>query len=178
MDVFCGIDWAEGHHDVALIDGIGKLLAKCRIGDDLDGYRLLLDLLAEHGDTPEAPIPVAIETGRGLLVATLRQGPRKICAVNPMAASRYRDRHGVSRKKSDPGDALVLANIIRTDAHLQEHPSAPGVERRRADLRDRLQDPEGRDGDAARPSSGEARHQRCAVRHPHARRSHIRPSGR
>ncbi len=43
-------------------------------------------------------------------------GPRRIFAVNPMAASRYRDRHGVSRKKSDPGDALVLANIIRTDA--------------------------------------------------------------
>lgn len=76
MDVFCGIDWAEGHHDVALVDGTGKLLAKCRIGDDLDGYRLLLGLLAEHGDTAEAPIPVAIETSRGLLVATLRQGPR------------------------------------------------------------------------------------------------------
>ncbi|MFE9469365.1 IS110 family transposase [Streptomyces virginiae] len=116
MDVFCGIDWAEGHHDVALVDDTGKLLAKCRINDDLDGYRLLLDLLAEHGDTAETPIPVAIETSRGLLVATLRQGPRKIYAVNPMAASRYRDRHGVSRKKSDPGDALVLANIIRTDA--------------------------------------------------------------
>lgn len=82
----------------------------------MDGYRLLLDLLAEHGDTAETPIPVAIETSRGLLVATLRQGPRTIYAVNPMAASRYRDRHGVSRKKSDPGDALVLANIIRTDA--------------------------------------------------------------
>ncbi|XRV55939.1 IS110 family transposase [Streptomyces sp. E-08] len=40
----------------------------------------------------------------------------KIYAVNPMAASRYRDRHGVSRKKSDPGDALVLAHITRTDA--------------------------------------------------------------
>lgn len=39
-------------------------------------------------------------------------------AVNPMAASRYRDRHGVSRKKSDPGDALVLANFIRTDMHM------------------------------------------------------------
>lgn len=116
MDMFCGIDWAEGHHDVALVDDTGRLLAKCRINDDLDGYRLLLDLLAEHGDTAETPIPVAIETSRGLLVATLRQGPRKIYAVNPMAASRYRDRHGVSRKKSDPGDALVLANIIRTDA--------------------------------------------------------------
>lgn len=92
------------------------MLAKCRISDDLDGYRLLLGLLAEHGDTAETPIPVAIETSRGLLVATLWQGPRKIFAVNPMAVSRYRDRHGVSRKNSDPGDALVLANIIRTDA--------------------------------------------------------------
>ena len=35
-----------------------------------------------------------------------------------MAASRYRDRHGVSRKKSDPGDALVLANVLRTDMHV------------------------------------------------------------
>lgn len=123
MDVFCGIDWAEGHHDVALVDGTGELLAKCRINDDLDGYRLLLDLLAEHRDTAETSIPVAIETSRGLLVATLRQGPRQIYAVNPMAASRYRDRHGVSRKKSDPGDALVLANIIRTDAPM--HRSLP-----------------------------------------------------
>ena len=29
--------------------------------------------------------------------------------------SRYRDRYAVSRAKSDPGDALVLANILRTD---------------------------------------------------------------
>lgn len=115
MDVFCGIDWAEGHHDVAIIDNTGKLLAKCRIDDDLDGYQLLLDLLADHGDSAETPIPVAIETSRGLLVATLRTGARQVFAINPMAASRYRDRHGVSRKKSDPGDALVLANIIRTD---------------------------------------------------------------
>ncbi|WP_406483824.1 IS110 family transposase [Streptomyces microflavus] len=115
MDVFCGIDWAEGHHDVAIIDNTGKLLAKCRIDDDLDGYQLLLDLLADHGDSAEKPIPVAIETSRGLLVATLRTGARQVFAINPMAASRYRDRHGVSRKKSDPGDALVLANIIRTD---------------------------------------------------------------
>lgn len=116
MDVFCGIDWAEGHHGVTLVDDTGTLLAKCRINDDLDCYRLLLDLLVGHGDTVETPIPVAIRTSRGLLNAMLRQSPRKIYAVNPMAASRYRDRHGASRKKSDPGDALVLANIIRTDA--------------------------------------------------------------
>ncbi|HET6354002.1 IS110 family transposase [Streptomyces sp.] len=117
MTVFCGIDWAESHHDVALVDQDGTLLAKRRISDDTAGYRLLLDLLAEYGDSAEEPIPVAIETSRGLLVAVLRTGKRKIFAINPLAAARYRDWHGVSRKKSDPGDALVLANILRTDMH-------------------------------------------------------------
>ncbi|WP_406301243.1 IS110 family transposase [Streptomyces sp. NBC_00885] len=117
MTVFCGIDWAENHHDVALVDETGHLLAKRRITDDAAGYRLLLDLLAEHGDTADEPIPVAIETGRGLLVAVLNTGTRPVYAVNPLAAARYRDRHSVSRKKSDPGDALVLANILRTDLH-------------------------------------------------------------
>ncbi|MFD4910588.1 IS110 family RNA-guided transposase [Kitasatospora purpeofusca] len=115
MKIFCGIDWAESHHDVALVDDTGQLLAKRRITDDVAGYRLLLDLLAEHGDTEAEPVPVAIETNRGLLVAVLRTGARQVFAINPLAAARYRDRHGVSRKKSDPGDALVLANILRTD---------------------------------------------------------------
>ncbi len=113
--IYCGIDWAERHHDIALIDETGQLLAKRRIMDDVAGYQLLLDLLAEYGDSQDDPIPVAIETSRGLLVAALRQGRRQVFSINPMAAARYRDRHGVSRKKSDPGDALVLANILRTD---------------------------------------------------------------
>jgi transposase len=116
--VFCGIDWAEKHHDVALVDEAGTLLAKARITDDAAGYRQLLELLAEHDDGEAEPIPVAIETSRGLLVAVLRTGKRQVFAINPLAASRYRDRHGVSRKKSDPGDALVLANILRTDLHM------------------------------------------------------------
>ncbi|MFE0332407.1 IS110 family transposase [Streptomyces sp. NPDC058960] len=117
LTVFCGIDWAERHHDIAIVDDTGTLLAKARITDDAAGYNKLLDLLAEHSDSPDSPIPVAIETSHGLLVAALRTGKRKVFAINPLAASRYRDRHGVSRKKSDPGDALVLANILRTDMH-------------------------------------------------------------
>ncbi|CAL9666582.1 IS110 family transposase [Streptomyces sp. enrichment culture] len=115
--IYCGIDWAERTHDVALVDGTGTLVAKRHITDDAAGYRLLLELLAEHGGTEENPIPVAIETSRGLLAAVLRTGKRKVFASNPMAAARYRDRHSVSRKRSDPGDALVLANILRTDMH-------------------------------------------------------------
>ncbi|WP_320779981.1 IS110 family transposase [Streptomyces sp. CRN 30] len=115
--IYCGIDWAERTHDVALVDDAGQLLAKRHITDDATGYKILLDTLAEHGDTDENPIPVALETSRGLLAAVLRTGRRQVFAINPMAAARYRDRHSVSRKKSDPGDALVLANILRTDMH-------------------------------------------------------------
>ncbi|MFJ3640666.1 IS110 family transposase [Streptomyces sp. NPDC090108] len=117
MLIYCGIDWAERTHDVALVDDVGTLVAKRHITDDPAGYKVLLDLLAEYGDTEENPIPVAIETSRGLLAAVLRTGKRPVFAINPLAAARYRDRHAVSRKKSDPGDALVLANILRTDMH-------------------------------------------------------------
>ncbi|WP_409470325.1 IS110 family transposase [Streptomyces sp. HC307] len=116
MSVFCGIDWASDHHDVVLVDHTGSLLDKARIDDNADGLAQLLHMLAEHGDTAQDPIPVAIETSRGLLVACLRATGRPIYAINPMAAARYRDRHSVSRKKSDHLDAMVLANILRTDA--------------------------------------------------------------
>src|SRR6516165_10065801 len=117
MDVFCGIDWAEDHHDISLVNRDGQLLARRRISDDAAGLAALLGLLAEHGDSAEDPIPVAIETPRGLLTACLRATGRPVCPVNPMAVARYRDRHSVSRGKSDKGDALVLANILRTDMH-------------------------------------------------------------
>lgn len=118
MRVFCGIDWASDHHDVALIDTDGKLLAKARIGDDLAGFSRLMSLLAEHGDTSDEAIPVAIETSRGLLVANLRATGRPVYTINPMAAARYRERAAVTRKKSDHLDAMTLAGILRTDRAL------------------------------------------------------------
>jgi transposase len=117
MDVFCGIDWAEGHHDIAVVDRDGGLVARLRISDDAAGLAGLLELLAEHGDTPQDPVPVAIETPRGLLTACLRATGRKVCPINPMAVARYRDRYPVARRKSDHGDAVVLANVLRTDLH-------------------------------------------------------------
>ena len=117
MDVFCGIDWAEDHHDIALVDKDGGLLARLRISDDAAGLAALLALPAEHGDSADDPIPVAIETPRGLLVACLRAAGRKIYPVNPMAVARYRDRHSVSGGKSGKGDSLVLASVLRTDMH-------------------------------------------------------------
>ena len=45
----------------------------------------------------------------------MRAAGHRVFAVNPKAVSRYRDRCAVSGAKSDPGDALVLANLLRTD---------------------------------------------------------------
>ena len=116
MRLFCGIDWAECHHDVAVVDDTGVVVARGRVGTDAAGFARLLELLAEAGDTGEDPIPVAIETDRGLLIAALRATGRAIYPINPLAASRYRARHSVSGAKSDATDAVLLANILRTDA--------------------------------------------------------------
>jgi len=117
MDIYCGIDWSEDHHDIALVSRDGALLARRRISDDAAGLAAVLSLLAEHGDTPDDLIPVAIETPRGLLVACLRATGRKVYPINPMAVARYRDRHAVSGGKSDTGDSVVLAHVLRTDMH-------------------------------------------------------------
>ena len=60
---------------------------------------------------------IGIETGRGLFVNALVVAGYQVFAVNPMPASRYRDRHGSPGAKSDPGDAKVLADLVRTGRH-------------------------------------------------------------
>jgi transposase len=118
MKLFCGIDWAEAQHDVAIIDADGQLVAKKRITDDPTGFAELVELLTAAGDSVENPVPVAIETPRGLLVAALRATGRPVYAINPLAVARSRERHSVARSKSDHADAMTLANILRVDAHL------------------------------------------------------------
>jgi hypothetical protein len=106
---------AHAPPDEPVVDAEGRLLARRRIRDDAAGYQQLLQLLAEAGDTATDPIPVAIETSRGLLVSFLRATGRRVYAINPLAVSRYRDRHGVAGAKSDHSDAVLLAGILRTD---------------------------------------------------------------
>jgi hypothetical protein len=116
VTLFCGIDWAA-HHDVAIIDDGGQLVAKKRITDDLNGFAELIEMLTAAGDCAEDPVPVAIETPRGLLDPSLRATRRPVYPINPLAVARYRERHSVARSKSDHADAMTLANILRVDAH-------------------------------------------------------------
>ena len=113
--MFCGIDWAEDHHDVALVDGDGTLVAKRRISDDAAGFTALVQLLADAGDTRRSAHPGG-DRDQPRPARRLPAGHRAASVHDqPDGGSRYRDRHSVARKKSDAGDALVLANILRTD---------------------------------------------------------------
>ena len=114
--IFVGIDWAEAHHDVCVLDEAGQLLAKRRLADGLEGIGRLHALVAEHADEPSSVV-VGIETDRGLLVGSLLAAGYQLFAINPLAVSRYRERHVSSGAKSDPGDARVLADLVRTDRH-------------------------------------------------------------
>ncbi len=121
--IFVGVDWAEAHHDICVLDEAGEVLARKRIPDTLVGVRALHELLGEHAEEPEEVI-VGIEKDRGLIVAAMLAANYRVYAVNPMSAARYRERHVTSGSKSDPGDAKVLADIVRTDRH--NHREAAG----------------------------------------------------
>jgi len=112
---FLGVDWAEEHHDVCLLDGDGNRLEKARVPDGVEGVRRIHALVATHADPGE--VAVGIETDRGLLVGALIGAGYQVYAVNPLAVNRYRERHGVSRAKSDKADAKLLADLVRTDRH-------------------------------------------------------------
>lgn len=114
----CGIDWSETHHDVAIVDEEANVVARARVRDDLAGYGQLLELLHDHAPGQQGAIEIAIETDKGLFVAALVAAGFTVFPINPRAAARYRERHGQAGGKSDRGDAVMLANILRTDRHV------------------------------------------------------------
>ena len=124
MGITCGIDWSESHHDVALIDEHGTVVARTRIDTVATGFHMLLALIAEHGGSMD-DTPIALETDKNLLVVALAKAGFTVYPINPRAVARYRERYGQAGAKSDPGDAAVLAHILRTDRHL--HRPLPAV---------------------------------------------------
>jgi len=117
--LFVGDDWAEEHHDVELQDEAGRLLSRAKLPEGVTGIARLHAMIGEHlGEgVDEADVVVGIETERGPWVQALIAAGYQVYAVNPLQVARYRDRHGVSGAKSDPKDAHVLADMVRTDRH-------------------------------------------------------------
>jgi hypothetical protein len=110
--IFVGVDWAEAHHDVHVMDEDAKRLGSGRLPEGVEGIARFHELVGAHAEDP-GEVVIGIETDRGLFVAALIAAGYLVFAVNPMSTSRYRDRHSSSGAKSDPGDAKVLAHMDR-----------------------------------------------------------------
>src|SRR6266851_872129 len=100
------------------MDAMGQVLARKRLPEGVAGMARLHELIGQQlGDAEDAEVVIGIETDRGPWVAALVAAGYVVYAVNPLQASRYRERHGVSGAKSDRGDAHMLTDMVRTDSH-------------------------------------------------------------
>ena len=114
--IYLGIDWADDHHDIVITDDSANTLDQFRIDHTCEGFALLHSHIANHQTSPDLVL-IAIETSRGLLVHELLQKGYVVYAINPKSVNRYKDRHVLSKAKSDALDALSLGHILRTDRH-------------------------------------------------------------
>jgi Transposase/Transposase IS116/IS110/IS902 family len=115
--LFVGDDWAEDHHDIEIVDEHGARLARRRLPEGVAGIAALHAVVADHLTEDDQPdqVVIGIETDRGPWVQALLCAGYLVYAVNPLQAARYRERHSTSGAKSDPGDAHVLAELVRLD---------------------------------------------------------------
>ncbi|MCF6745204.1 IS110 family transposase [Blastococcus sp. KM273128] len=118
--LFVGDDWAEAHHDIEIQDETGRRLVHRRLPEGIAGIAQLHELIGQHApDSVDADDPaqvvIGIETDRGPWVQALLAAGYQVFAINPLSVARYRERHVTSGAKSDPGDAKVLADLVRTD---------------------------------------------------------------
>ena len=115
--LFVGDDWAEDHHDIEVQGEDGRVLVRRRLPEGVAGMAALHALVGDHldRDAPPETVVIGIETDRGPWVQALIAAGYQVFCINPAQSARYRGRHSTSGAKSDPGDAHVLAEIVRLD---------------------------------------------------------------
>jgi transposase len=108
---FAGIDWASQSHTLCVLDAAGRVELRLELPHNKEGIERLIRQLKSF-----AGIVIAIERPSGLLVDALVEAGLCVVPIHPnvLKASRARYR---GAGKSDPGDAYMLADILRTDGH-------------------------------------------------------------
>jgi transposase len=110
-----GLDWGSAAHAVCVVDAAGQVVARIAARHDAAG---LADMLARlRKIAPAAKLPIAIERPSGLVVDALVEAGHPVIPVHPNVVKACRPRYRASGGKSDPGDAYMLADILRTDGH-------------------------------------------------------------
>src|SRR5215218_10634221 len=105
-----GIDVHKRSHVAALLDERGGEIGTLSFANSPEGMRRLCAWLDEH-DAGEALVGVESPAGYGrLLVASLEAAGHEVLNVPAWRTHRERRRHGPG--KTDPGDAIAVAQVV------------------------------------------------------------------
>jgi transposase len=115
MPMTVGLDWGASGHAVCALDERGTILLQFECPHSAVGLAELLKRLKQVA-APES-MPVAIERPSGLVVEALAAAGHSIVPIHPNIVKACRPRYRAAGGKSDPGDAYMLADILRTDGH-------------------------------------------------------------
>jgi Transposase and inactivated derivatives len=115
MPYFGGLDWGGTGHAVCVVDGVGTVVLSLEITHDAAGLAELRKRLAKLA--PPGELPIAIERPSGLIVDALVEAGHPVVPIHPNVVKACRPRYRAAGGKSDPGDAYMLADILRTDGH-------------------------------------------------------------
>jgi transposase len=107
---YAGLDWADSHHDVVVIDDIGRQVASRRVTHSAEGLAELTAFLRQIA--PLDQIACIVETHQGLLISPLLEAGCTLYPVNPKTIDRRRNASGA---KTDSIDAYLLAKTGRSD---------------------------------------------------------------
>lgn len=115
MSFYAGLDWGGASHAVCIVDGTGRIVVRIDVRHDATG---LADMAARlKRVAPAAELPIAIERPSGLTVDALVAAGHPVIPIHPNVVKACRPRYRAAGGKSDPGDAYMLADILRTDGH-------------------------------------------------------------
>src|SRR5919106_5145887 len=115
MKFSVGIDWATQAHAVCILDHTGTVQWHGAVPHTADGLAALVTRLRRL--RRRAPVRIALERPSGLLVDTLVDAGLEVVPIHPNALKASRPRYSAAGGKSDPGDAFILADLLRTDGH-------------------------------------------------------------
>jgi len=112
---YMGLDWAKDHHDIVVVDPVGRIVLEMTFEDNAEGWHHLRQKLGELCGADRSQIGVAIETSQGPAVERLLEFGCAVFPLHPKAAQRYRDRKAPSGVKTDRLDAWSLGDALRMD---------------------------------------------------------------
>ncbi len=131
---YVGLDWADTHHDVEVLDEAGKRVGARRFAHSHAGLNELKQFVLSIAASPEH-LACIVETNHGLLITFLLEAGFPVYPVNPKTANQLRKAAGA---KTDQIDAHLLAKMGRLDlAELRQlEPDSPTVQELKTLTRD------------------------------------------